>query len=102
MGMVDGELGSGEGQWGDGKSQGETEHWEWPGRCVLICLMGHFIHSFIHHSFAFFRAAPAAYGNSQAGGRMKAAAAGLHHSHSNVGSEPHLGPTPQLTATLAP
>ena len=26
--------------------------------------------------------------------------AGLHHSHSNVGSEPHLPPTPQLTAML--
>ena len=25
-----------------------------------------------------------------------ATAAGLHHSHSNMGSEPHLQPTPQL------
>ena len=29
-------------------------------------------------------------------------AASLHHSHSNVGSEPHLQPTPQLTATPDP
>ena len=29
-----------------------------------------------------------------------AAAAGLHQSYSTVGSEPHLQPTPQLTATL--
>ena len=31
-----------------------------------------------------------------------AIAAGLHHSHSNVGSEPRLPPTPQPTATLDP
>ena len=35
-----------------------------------------------------------AYGGSQAGGRIGAVAAGLHHSHSNVGSEPRLRPTP--------
>ena len=29
-------------------------------------------------------------------------AAGLHHSHSNASSEPHLQPTPQLTATRDP
>ena len=33
--------------------------------------------------FFFFRVIPAAYGNSQARGRIRAAAAGLHHSHSN-------------------
>ena len=38
----------------------------------------------------FFRAAPAAFGGSQARGRIGATAAGLHHSHSNVRSEPHL------------
>ena len=47
--------------------------------------------------FFFFRAAPAAYGSSQAEDLIGAAAAGLHHSHSNMGSEPHLQPTPQLT-----
>ena len=31
-------------------------------------------------------------------GPAGAAAAGLHHSHSNPGSEPHLQPTPQLVA----
>ena len=44
------------------------------------------------------RAAPAAYGRSQARGRIRAAAAGHSHSHSNVGSEPRLQPTPQVTA----
>ena len=52
--------------------------------------------------FLLFRAAPEAYGGSQARGLLGAVAAGLHHSHSNAGSEPHLGPTPQLTATLDP
>ena len=38
----------------------------------------------------------AAYGSSQAMGRIKAIAAGLCHSHSNAGSEPHLQPILQL------
>ena len=53
-------------------------------------------------SFFFFwllRAARAAYGSVQARGRIRAAAAGLRHSHSNVGSEPHPQHTPQLVAT---
>ena len=37
----------------------------------------------------FFRAAPAAYGGSQARGLIRAVAAGLHHSHSNARSELH-------------
>ena len=37
-------------------------------------------------------------GSSQARGLIEAAAAGLHHSHSNAGPEQHLWPTPQLTA----
>ena len=40
--------------------------------------------------FVFSRAAPAAYGGSQARGRIEATAAGLHHNHSNTGSEPCL------------
>ena len=50
----------------------------------------------------FFRAVYAAYGSSQARGQIGAIAAGLHHSHSNAGSEPRLQPTPQLLATLDP
>ena len=49
----------------------------------------------------FFKASPAAYGASQARGQIRAAAAGLHHSHSNARSKPHLEPTPQLTAAPA-
>ena len=52
--------------------------------------------------FCLFRAAPVAYGSSQARGLIRSAATGLHHSHSNAGSEPHPRPTPQLTATRDP
>ena len=51
---------------------------------------------------AFSRAAPEAYGSSQARGLIGAVAAGLHQSHSNAGSQPCLQPTPQLMATLDP
>ena len=37
-----------------------------------------------------FRATPAAYGSSQARGQIRAAATGLHHSHSNSRSKPRL------------
>ena len=37
-----------------------------------------------------FGAAPVAYGSSQAKGQIWATAFGLHHSHSNLGSQPHL------------
>ena len=52
--------------------------------------------------FDFPRATPVAYGGSQARGLIRAVAAGLRQSHSNVGSAPRLQPTPQLTATLDP
>ena len=41
-----------------------------------------------------------AYGGSQARGQIGAAAAGLHHIHSNAGSDPRLRPTPQLMPIL--
>ena len=59
-----------------------------------------YLHSFFFF-FVFFAiswAAPTACGVFQARGRIGAAAAGLHQSHGNVGSEPCLRPTPQLTA----
>ena len=52
--------------------------------------------------FLLFRAAPTAYGSSQAKGRIGATAASLHHSHRISGSEQHLRPTPQLRATQDP
>ena len=54
-----------------------------------------FFLSFCH----FLGRAPLAYGSSQARGLIGAEATGLHQGHSNAGSEPHLQPTPQLTAT---
>ena len=56
----------------------------------------------------FFRAAPVAYGSSQARGPIRATAVGLHHSHSNKGSKRSLrptaqvGPTAELSATWDP
>ena len=50
----------------------------------------------------FFRATPAAYGGSQARGRIGATAASLHHSHSNTRSKPCLWFTQKLTATQDP
>ena len=57
---------------------------------------------FIFCLFAFSRAAPAAYGGSQARGLIGAVASGPRQSHSNSGSELHLQPTPQLMATPYP
>ena len=57
---------------------------------------------FYFYLFAFSRATPAAYRGSQARGLIRAVAASLHQSHSNVGSEPCLQPMPQLTATPDP
>ena len=45
---------------------------------------------------------PHPYRNSQARNQIRAIAAGLHHSHSNRGSELHLQPTPQLMTTPDP
>ena len=64
--------------------------------CLFVCLFVYFC------LFAISWAAPAAYGGSQARGRIGAVATGLHQSHSNAGSEPRLQPTPQLTATPDP
>ena len=52
--------------------------------------------------FAFSRAAPEAYGGSQARGLIRATAASPSHSHSHARSEPCLQPTPQFTATPDP
>ena len=52
--------------------------------------------------FLLLRATPATYGGSQARSLIGPTAASLHHSPSNATSEPHLQPTPQLTATWDP
>ena len=50
-------------------------------------------------SFCLFRATSAAYGGSQARGRIGAVAASLHHSYSNTRSKPHLQPIHQYFIT---
>ena len=68
----------------------------------IIChshLSAFFVVCFI---FCLFRAAPAAYGGSQARGLIRAVATGLRQSLSNARSEPRLQPTPQLTAMPDP
>ena len=60
---------------------------------------------YLHFFFWLFSiswAAPVAYGGSQSRGWIGDVAAGLRQSHSNSGSEPHLQPTPQLTAMPDP
>ena len=58
--------------------------------------------SLLSFFFGLFRAAPMAYGGSQARGQIGAVAASLHQSHSTMGYEMGLQPTAQLTATLDP
>ena len=52
--------------------------------------------------FFFSRAAPAAYGGSQARGQIGAIAIGLRQNNSNMESKPCLWPTPQVTAMMDP
>ena len=52
--------------------------------------------------FCLFRAAPTAFGGSQAKGLIRATAASLHHCHSSARSKLCLQLTPQLTAMPDP
>ena len=63
----------------------------------LFVLFGGFVNAILNEFwvffvclFCFFRAAHAAYRNSQARGRIRTSGAGLSHSHINAGSEPYL------------
>ena len=57
---------------------------------ILFCFV-------LFYFILFFRASPTANGS-----RIRAVVAGLHHSHSNEGSESSLQSTPQLMAMLDP
>ena len=59
----------------------------------------HIFFHFLFYSFFFFGPYPRHMEVPRLGGRIGAEAAGLHHSHSNLRSEPCLQPTPQLMAT---
>ena len=52
---------------------------------------------FLFLFFFAFRATPMAFRGSQAKGRIRTIAAGLHHSYNSTRSKPCLWPTPQLT-----
>ena len=72
-------------------------HNEHTGTCRCILFMNRrYVFFLCFVLFCLFRAAPVACGGSQARGRIGAVAAGLYHSPSNAGSEPHLWPTSQL------
>ena len=68
-------------------------------RKAVILIVFCFVLSFL---FFFFRAAPSAYGGTQARSRIRAVAAGLRHSHSDPRSKPRLLPTPRLIAMPDP
>ena len=53
-------------------------------------MMAYLFIFYFYFYFLLFRAVPVAYGGSQARGQIGATAAGLCHSHSNAGLEPHL------------
>ena len=65
---------------------------------IKVDILAEFL-SFVHAFFFFFFRA---YGSSQAGGQIRASAAGLCHNHSNLGSELCLQPTPQFMVTPEP
>jgi len=57
--------------------------------------------TFIFFLFLFI-ATPETYESSQARGKIRASAAGQHHSHGNAVSKPHLQPMRQLVAMPDP
>ena len=63
-----------------------------------VCLWRNVYYFIFFYLVLGFRATPTVYGSSQARGPIRATAAGLPHSHSSMGSEPHLRHTPQLMA----
>ena len=79
------------------KKNGKKNIWKQNYLLIYYLLIFYFILFFV-----FSRAAPVAYGGSQARGLIGAVATGLHQSHCNTGSEPRLQTTPQLTATPDP
>ena len=71
-------------------------------KCLYMPLVFIFYFYLFFFAFCFFRAAPAAYGGSQAWGPIRTVAAGLHQSHSNARSESRLQSASQLTTTPDP
>ena len=70
------------------------EHVCWMKERIFFCF------GFCFYLFAFSRAAPVAYGGSQARGQIGAVAAIVYQSHSNMGSEPGLQSSVSLLTVL--
>ena len=89
--------------WGNA---GSLTHWTRPGikpaSSWILCWILRWGFLFVCLCFVLLRLHPPAHGSSQARGLIRAAAAGLHQSHSKARSEPRLQPTPQLTAMPDP
>ena len=66
----------------------------------LMAFRERYIYIYIY--ICLFRAAPVAHGVSQVRGQIRTTATSLHHSQSNVRSEPHLQSVSQITATPDP
>ena len=73
-----------------------------PSSNFIMVFLYMYVCMYVFCLFATSWVAPAAYGGSQARGRVRAVVISLHQSHSNTGSEPRLQPTPQLTAMPDP
>ena len=75
-------------------------------RCFLYAIFQQLLSKagsfYYYYCYFLFRATPAVYGSSQAKDLIGAAAASLHHTHSNTISEPHWRPIAQLTAKPDP
>ena len=69
---------------------------------MLNILRGVFLVVFFFLAFWLFKAAPVAYGGSQARGLIEAVTVGQHQSHGNARFELHLRPTPELMAIPDP
>ena len=82
---------------GPGSKVGNLGSIRTPGDCMTIFSF-FFFFFFFFAIWRFFLT----YGGSQARGRIGAVAVRLHQSHSNVGFQPRLQPTPQLMSTPDP
>ena len=83
----------------DGKKQNKTKKQNQQTNNIINGSY-HFLSFFFF--FGLYRAIPTAYGDSQARGLIGAVSTSICQSHSNMGSELHLQPTPQVTAMLDP
>ena len=78
------------------------DHWSFHIFPIFLCWLIVLLFVSLKFFFCLLRVTPVAYGGSQDRGLIRATAAGLHQSHSNARSEPHLQPTVKLKTTSDP